>query len=62
MHEALGEKPPEAAGVAPKLTVPTGFDLVPESVSETIAVQLDTWLSATGLSHVTVEVHRCESG
>jgi hypothetical protein len=37
---ALGEKLPEAAPLL-KLTVPLGFDLVPESVSVTVAVQVE---------------------
>ena len=42
-----------------KLTVPCGKLLVPESVSDTVAVQTEPWLSATGVAQLTtVEVER----
>ena len=41
------------------LTEPEGFDVEPASVSFTVAVQWAVWLSATGLSQLTlVEVVR----
>jgi hypothetical protein len=41
LSEQLVElKLPDAAGEAEKLTVPVGDDFVPESVSETVAVQV----------------------
>ena len=42
---ALGEKLPEALVVS--VTEPAGLDLVPESVSVTVAVQVELWLIAT---------------
>ena len=35
------------AGPLSKLTVPAGNDLLPPSVSETVAVQVEPWLIAT---------------
>ena len=58
---ALGEKLPEAAPFE-KVTVPPGFDCEPESVSVTTAVQLEPWLTATGVVQVTlVDVVRFET-
>jgi hypothetical protein len=44
----------------PKLTEPCGHDFVPESVSETVAVQVELWLIATeaGKQLTLVEVVR----
>ena len=56
---ALGEKLPEAAPFE-KLTEPCGHDFVPESVSETVAVQVEPWSIATedGLQLIEVAVVR----
>jgi hypothetical protein len=56
---ALGEKLPEALPLA-KVTAPPGLDLVPLSVSVTVAVQLVPWLIATaeGVQLTAVEVVR----
>ena len=58
---ALGVKLPEAAPFE-NVTVPLGFDCEPESVSVTTAVQLEPWLTATGVLQVTlVDVVRFET-
>ncbi len=36
-----------------KVTVPVGVLIVPAAMSLTVAVQLDPWLTRTGLTHVT---------
>ena len=55
---ALGEKLPEALVVS--VTEPAGLDLVPESVSVTVAVQVEPWLIATVPAEqlIAVEVER----
>jgi hypothetical protein len=53
------EKPPLPAPERLKLTEPLGLDLLPASVSLTVAVQVEPWLIATGESQLTlVEVVR----
>ena len=56
---ALGLKLPEAAPLV-SVTVPAGLDLLPESVSETVAVQVEPALIATedGLQLIDVAVVR----
>jgi hypothetical protein len=58
-HVALGENAPEAPPL-PKVTEPPGVDLVPPSVSDTVAVQVVPWLIATLLGEqlTAVEVVR----
>jgi hypothetical protein len=49
----------ELAASSEKLTVPCGQDLVPESVSDTVAVQVEPWFRETGVAQTTlVEVDR----
>ena len=56
---ALGLKLPEAAPLV-RVTEPAGLDLLPESVSLTVAVQVEPWLIATedGLQLIDVAVVR----
>ena len=61
--QPLPVKVPVPAPVRPRLTVPCGKDLVPEAVSETVTVQVESWLIARGVSQLTeVEVERRGGG
>jgi hypothetical protein len=59
-EQVVEPKLPEAAGLALKVTVPAGADLLPASVSPTVAVQTEPWLRATeaGLQETLVAVVR----
>ena len=59
MQVALGVNVPDA-GPFEKVMEPCGYDFVPASVSETVAVQVEPWLIATedGLQLIDVAVVR----
>jgi hypothetical protein len=57
--QLAAENVPVPAPEREKSTEPEGSDLEPESVSATVAVQVEPWLIALGVSQLTlVEVER----